>query len=174
MTTLLSSLITLYYSPFYSDVYLVENISFRLSSQQVYSAGDRFFCNTPLIFCICVHCFIRVWFLTCWRAPYKCYVGSLVGYYKCFVLVRIIFIRVWFVTGWPLSRYVSHTSIRCIFHSVRNGSFLIPFVPSSQFSINFCLYTICLQRMCASEGLTSWIVLEYHSYVNLEVFVYYW
>ena len=94
MTTLLSSLITLYYSPFYSDVYLVENISFRLSSQQVYSAGDRFFCNTPLIFCMCVHCFIRVWFLTCWRAPYKCYVGSLVGYYKCFVLVRIIFIRV--------------------------------------------------------------------------------
>ena len=38
---------------------------------------------------------------------------------------------------------------------VRNGSFLTPFVPTSQFIITISLYTICLQLMCASAVMTS-------------------
>ena len=71
---------------------------------------------------------------------------------------------------WPAGRYLRMFHIRqyiLFIHLVRNGSFLTPFVPTSQFSINVSVYTICLQLMCASEGLTSWIVSESHSYINL-------
>ena len=56
--------------------------------------------------------------------------------------------------------------------SFRNGSLLTPFVPTRKFSTYVGLYMICLQLMCVSAGLASWIVSEYHSYVNLKVFVY--
>ena len=41
MTTPLSFLPAICYSPFTSDVYLVDNISIRLNFQQVYSIGER-------------------------------------------------------------------------------------------------------------------------------------
>ena len=36
-----------------SDVYLVDEISFCLSFQGVYSVGERLFCYTRLITCMC-------------------------------------------------------------------------------------------------------------------------
>ena len=76
---------------------------------------------------------------------------------------------------WPDIRYLRMFHRRqyvvCIC-SIRNGSLLTTFVPTSQFSIYVGLHTICLHLMCASTGLTYWIVLESYSYVNMEVFVY--
>ena len=53
------------YIPFSSDVYLVDEISFRLSFQRVYSVGERLCCYTRLITYMCVYYFIRVCILTC-------------------------------------------------------------------------------------------------------------
>ena len=49
--------------------------------------------------------------------------------------------------------------------SGKNGSLLTPFITTIQISIYVGLFTICLQRMCASAGLTSWMILEFNSYV---------
>ena len=52
-TTPLSPLITLCYSPFSLEVYLVEEISFSISFQRMYSIGECLFWYTRLIACMC-------------------------------------------------------------------------------------------------------------------------
>ena len=155
-------------------MYLVDDISLHINFQRVYSVDERLCYYTRLITCMCVEPLIRVWFL--------------IGLERALRMLRWLTCRLlqdfcsckdnfnsYLFDVWPASCYPRmfdiHTYIVFI-HSVRNGSLLTPFVPTSQVGINICLYMICLQLMCASVGLMSWIVLEYHSYVNLEVFVY--
>ena len=54
MNTSLIPLITIFYGHFSLDIYLVEEISFRLCFQQVYSVGESLCCYTRLIPCICL------------------------------------------------------------------------------------------------------------------------
>ena len=54
MITSLSPLITLCCGTFYLDVYLVDDVSFRLCLQQVYSVGGRLLCYTRLTTCMCL------------------------------------------------------------------------------------------------------------------------
>ena len=72
----------------------------------------------------------------------------------------------------PSGRYLRVFHIRqCVvfIRLVRNGSLLIPLFPTSQFILNVGLYTICLQLLCASAGITSLIVLEPRLYMFRKV-----
>ena len=78
-------------------------------------------------------------------------------------------ICVWFVTGWPLSKNVSHLSICCMYFLFRNRTLLHLLVPICLNITYVVLFTVWFCLMCALAWLKSWMTLELHPDVNLEV-----
>ena len=73
------------------------------------------------------------------------------------------------MTCWPLYINASHTPIHCMHLFVPNSTLLHPLVMINKNIIHVGLFIIWLYLMCASEGLTYWMTLEFNSYDNLEV-----
>ena len=106
-------------------------------------------------------------------APYKCYVGQRLGYYKRFLLARIIKINPCLMCDLLAVIYKCFAYTYMLYVSVRSetGHFCIHSFLLAK-PLLMLIYSRLLYLMCASAGLMSWMTSEFHSYAYLEVYVY--